>query len=419
MERLFFFLRNSKIPQSIHLNREVGMKVVHWAPQFGSETGTGIAIDGWLEAVSSRGLNCTVISLPCPALTNKQNSKVNVRSARGIINRLITFEHEIKTANVVHLHGAFDLKLCAVHAIIALEKTWRMFTGEPLHIVMTPHGALSEHVFSTNVRRKWLYWNCIERLLAKQTSLAICTTPVEARELQVLLPKMRLEVVPLVVSDELLKTTPVISKRETDACHIPTLCTLGRYDIRTKGLDLLINAVVKLNREGTAVRLRCIGYDRKGGSTELEEYVKSAGAGEYVECTGPKFGEAKHQSLAECDVFCMPSRYESFSYALMEGMGSGLPVLVGSGACLTSFLREDQKKSMVVQPSVDSWETSIKQLLSDYNSRSTNLKLAEEALRSLRVRCSAAIVSDTLGGLYHTILEEGRPHMKAKGERVA
>lgn len=395
------------------------MRIVYWAPQFGSETGTGKAIDGWLQAISSRGLNCTVVSKPHSSKLPPRSSKINVRSDQGIFSRLRIFGQEIKTANVVHLHGAFDLKLCAVHAIITLEKIWRMFTGEPLHIVMTPHGALSGHVFSTKVHRKWLYWNFVERLLAKQTSLAICTTPVEAQELERLLPEMRVAVVPLVVSENEVPFRELESTAEPKPVHIPLLCTLGRYDIRTKGLDLLIDAVVKLNSEGTPVRLRCIGYDRNGGTAELEDFVKSRNAGEYVDCMGPKFGEEKYQALTACDVFCMSSRYESFSYALMEGLGSGLPVLVGSGACLTSFFDEDQKQAMVVAPATDAWEAAIKQLLSDPATHSTNLKCAGRALQDLRTRCSDAVVSDTLGGLYHSIVAGVRSVGNSNGRRMA
>jgi glycosyltransferase involved in cell wall biosynthesis len=288
---------------------------------------------------------------------------VNVRSERNLFNRMGIFRQEIKTADVVHLHGAFDLKLCAVHSIITLEKIRRLSTGKPLHIVMTPHGALSGHVFSTKVRRKWIYWHFVERLLAKQTSLVICTTPGEAQELGRLIPEMRVAVVPLVVSENEVPVRKPKSRVEPKPVHMPLLCTLGRYDINTKGLDLLISAVVKLNSGGTPVRLRCIGYNRNGGTAELEAFVKSVNAGAYIDCMGPKFGEEKYQAVEECDVFCMPSRYESFSYALMEGMASGLPVLVGSGACLTSYFDKDQKQALVVAPTTDAWASSIQQLL--------------------------------------------------------
>ncbi|MEO5917130.1 MAG: glycosyltransferase [Luteolibacter sp.] len=368
------------------------MRILHWAPQFGTETGTGKAIQGWLRALSSRGLSCTVISLP---LEIQPEPNLKVLQGPGLWTRLRLFGEEIKTANIVHLHGAFDIKLCAVHLIIALEKIWRMTTGEPLHIVITPHGALSSHVFSTKTHRKTIYWNFVERLLAKQTSLAICTTPMEAQELEGLLPKMRIGVVPLVLPDSKGASFPRV---KTVAGRVPTLCTLGRYDIHTKGLDLLIDAVLKLNSEGFPVRLRCIGYDQNGGTKELEDQVRSMNAGDFVECAGPRFGEEKLRMLAECDAFCMPSRYESFSYALMEGLESGLPVLVGSGACLTSFFDESQRRSMVVEPDANTWAAAIQNLL---KSPAENIKCAERTLRELRAKCSASVVGESLAMLYH------------------
>ncbi|MES2659812.1 MAG: glycosyltransferase [Verrucomicrobiota bacterium] len=367
------------------------MRIVHWAPQYGSETGTGKAIQGWLRALSARGLDCTVISRP---LKIPPSPNLRILSSSGLWKRLNLFGQEIKTAHVVHLHGAFDLKLCAVHLIIALEKIWRMATGQPLHIVITPHGALSPHVFSTNVRKKRIYWNLIERLLAKQTSLAICTTPVEAGELRVLMPEMRVDVVPLVLPDsEPISSAPPVAGS-------PTLCTLGRYDIRTKGLDLLIEAVKSLNEEGFPIRLRCVGYDRHGGTRELEDYLDSVSAHEFVECVGPKFGDEKLRILAGCDGFCMPSRYESFSYALIEGLESGRPVLVSSGACLTSFFRESHRQTLVVEPSAKAWATAIRHML---ESPVRNLTCAAEALADLRKHCTPAKVGEALADLYFSL----------------
>ncbi len=379
-----------------------GMRIVHWAPQFGSETGTGKAIAGWLDALSSRGRDCTVVSPPVTAEFRETCPRIQVRSHRSPFQRLRILGQEIKTSHIVHLHGAFDLKLCAAHAVIALEKMWRMFTGQPLHIVMTPHGALADHVFTTRPHLKWLYMNFIERSLAKQTSLAVCNTMTEADTLRKLIPRSRVEVVPLVVTGEEMAAAATEPAPSGKPPLPPILCTLGRYDIQIKGLDLLIGAVKKLYEAGYPVRLRCIGYDEGGGTKKLEEYVKSVGAEDLVECAGPRFGAEKFQAIAECDVFCMPSRYESFSYALLEGLASGKPVLVGSGACLTGFFDPTQKQAMVVEPETAAWERAIRNTLANPGA---NTRCAGQALADLRNSCSPASVGDSLGGYYDSLFD--------------
>lgn len=379
---------------------EKSVKILHWAPQYGSETGTGKAIKEWLQASSASGLDVTVVSEPRAAEPSVVNPGFRVLSARGLARKLAVFWREARSTNVVHLHGAFDFRLSVVYLLLLFEMGRRIFTGPPLRIVMTPHGALSQQVFSRSVLKKRLYWSCVDRLLTERIHTAICTTPVEARELGRLMPHVKMEVVPLVVSPQSKPAAkPRQSTRETSP-RGPLLCTLGRYDIEMKGLDLLIGAVLKLNREGCPVRLRCIGYDRNHGTRGLEDYVRSVNAGEFVECTGPKYGREKDLAVAECDVFCMPSRYESFSYALIEGLESGLPVLVGAGACLTSYFDDDQQRTMVVAPEADAWAASIKRLLAD---PATNLECAESILQELYRTCSSAVVGESLGVIYRSI----------------
>ena len=377
------------------------MRILHWAPQYGSETGTGKAIMGWLEASAAVGLDVAVVSSPHGTEATGSGSGFKVLCDPGLAKRLALFWREARSTDVVHLHGAFDLKLSAVYVVLAGEKLRRLFTGEPLMIALTPHGALSLQVFSRSVLKKRLYWNFVDRPLSRMVSHAICTTPVEAKDLQHLMPHVKTEVVPLVISrEDAPAVEPKPAARKT-ASHVPLLCTLGRYDIGMKGLDLLIGAVMKLNAEGCPVRLRCIGYDRNHGTQVLEDYVSSVNAGEFVECAGPKDGREKDLAVAECDVFCMPSRYESFSYALIEGMESGLPVLVGSGACLTSYFDDDQLRTMVVAPETDAWCESIKRLLKDPGSNRRN---ADTALQSLRQICSPLVVGAGLGRVYRAMV---------------
>lgn len=395
---------NGKTYPSMHSSDlgtfEKSVKILHWAPQFGSETGTGKAIEGWLQASSSSGLDVTVVSEPRASAPSVVNPGFRVLSARGLAKKLAVFWREARSTNVVHLHGAFDFKLSVVYLLLLFEKGRRIFTGQALRIVMTPHGALSQQVFSRSVLKKRIYWYGVDRLLTKRIDMAICTTPVEAREMGRLMPHVKMEVVPLVVSGRGEPAAKSGQSTREMSPRGPLLCTLGRYDIGMKGLDLLIGAVLKLNREGCPVRLRCIGYDRNHGTRGLEDYVRSVNAGEFVECTGPKYGGEKDLAVAECDVFCMPSRYESFSYALIEGMESGLPVLVGAGACLTSYFDKDQQRTMVVAPDADAWAASIKRLLAD---PATNLECTESTLQGLYRTCSPSVVGESLGIIYRSI----------------
>ncbi len=370
------------------------IRIVHWAPQFGSATGTGTAIAKWIECLTPTDVQVVVVAPPRAGAIQALPDSVRITGSRGLIGRLFEFWRTIRKTDLVHLHGGFDLKLSAIYLILTLERILRWIEVRPLKILLTPHGALSHQVFTRKSWKKNLYWHFLDRTLTKQIDLAICSTPREARELSELMPHIRTEVVPLVI--ETSGSEPP-ARKKGNPTTAPLLCTLGRYDINMKGLDLLIGAVKKLNAEGFPVKLRCIGYDRNHGTKVLDDYVKSVNAEHLVECAGPKFGEEKERAIQECDLFCMSSRYESFSYALTEGMESGLPVLVGSGACVTSFFSEEQKQQLVVAPEIDAWAAAIRRLMADPEA---NRRCVSMALQDLRNRCAPARVGESLKRIY-------------------
>lgn len=340
--------------------------VLHWAPQSGTATGTGKAIDAWTKSAALAGATLYVISQNQPSRAGSPGNVSYLGDGLGRWTLLIKFRSQIRTVDVVHLHGAFDPTLSLILLFVGIEKLRRAFTRNRLNAVLTPHGALAHFVFQKNRARKRLYWHLLDKWLMRLVDEFICNTPMEAKQLKRRLPKAACVVIPLVIDHHKAISNP-INTRHIEGQSVPVLCTIGRYDIGIKGLDLLIHAVVSLNQEGLNVKLRCIGYDRQGGIAELQQFVNSVDAGTYVECTGPKYGSEKKKLLMDSNVFCVPSRYESFSYSLMEGLQSGLPVLVGSGACVTSYFNSEQKSQLMVEPCVEAWTAAIRRVLSDPN----------------------------------------------------
>jgi glycosyltransferase involved in cell wall biosynthesis len=370
--------------------------VLHWAPQSGTETGTGKAIDAWTTSCAAAGAAVHVVS------QNHQPKSGNadeVSYLGGQLNRwklLGIFCRKMKEVEAVHLHGAFDPTLSIILFIVALEKFKRAIMGRRLITFLTPHGALSDYVFKKNPSQKALYWHMLDKWLMGLVHGFICNTPIESQQLKGRLPRANCSTVPLIVEH-----APAIDAashaRVAEPLAIPILCTIGRYDIGIKGLDLLIQAVARINQAGQPVRLRCVGYDRDGGILGLQQFVDSENAGSYVECVGPKFGDEKNALLMGSTIFCMPSRYESFSYSLMEGLQCGLPVLVGSGACVTSYLNTEQKELMVVEPSVKAWVSAIRRVLAD---PIPNRVCANNTFRFFSDMCTPNAVGQSLCQVY-------------------
>lgn len=118
---------------------------------------------------------------------------------------------------------------------------------------------------------------------------------------------------------------------------------VGRLEPR-KGIDTLLEAAAPLLRRRPDVRLRIVGADNPhayGRSGVSEEWVRqhAADVSDRIEFAGVLDDDALFSSYANCDVFCAPSRYESFGLVHVEAMMMGRPVVAcGVGGMLETVL---------------------------------------------------------------------------------
>lgn len=374
--------------------------VLHWAPQCGTETGTGKAIDAWIAASASSGVRVCVITPHKLGRAFGQEGVEHIGGNKGRVGQLICFMRGLRRTDVVHLHGGFDPTLTLVILITFLLKLIRILANRDLPLILTPHGALSDLVFAKGEFKKNIYWWLWDRWLMGTINLFLCNTPAEANQIKKRIPSAQFQIVPLMVDfpDEeyVLRDAEKLALEE-----VPLLCTLGRYDIGIKGLDLLIRAVVCLNKNSIPIRLRCIGYDRFGGSTELERFVNKEKGSPWIECIGPKYGTEKKRLMNEATIFCVPSRSESFSYSLMEGINAGLPILVGEGVCTVSYFNPEEKQMLVVAPNVAAWVEAIAKTLK--NPRG-NLQHVTRLRHVFKATCSTESVGVSLSKCYSLLV---------------
>ncbi len=99
---------------------------------------------------------------------------------------------------------------------------------------------------------------------------------------------------------------------------------LGRIH-EIKGLDLLIKAFNKIQNDN--VKLAIIGGDY-GFLDEVNSLVKRFNLENKVIFPGVLIGEDKKEALVDCDIFVMPSRYESFTTSGLEAMACSKPLVL-------------------------------------------------------------------------------------------
>jgi glycosyltransferase involved in cell wall biosynthesis len=96
---------------------------------------------------------------------------------------------------------------------------------------------------------------------------------------------------------------------------------------KNKGLDILIDAFSQIATQNPEVDLVIAGPDEGAGAT-LDAMIARHRLIDRVHLIGPLYGPSKLAAFHDATVFCLPSRGEAFSMAIIEAMAAGLPVVI-------------------------------------------------------------------------------------------
>lgn len=134
------------------------------------------------------------------------------------------------------------------------------------------------------------------------------------------------------------------------------IVTVCRIDIRTKGLDRILNSAKQLKDSGADFLWYIIG---QGPDTEaLSCDIKDKGLSDYVFAIGLRMNP--YPFIKAADIMCMPSRYEGKPMVITESMILGTPPLV------TKYLSaEEQIKNGIDGIVVENQNNSIAAPLAD------------------------------------------------------
>ena len=141
----------------------------------------------------------------------------------------------------------------------------------------------------------------------------------------------KIEIVPLGINLEEYENLPQNGRfrsRFNIAEEDKLILFVGRIH-EIKGLDLLVDAfndLIDHNGE-VSIKLAIVGPD-DGYLSKLEEKINEYSLKENVIITGPLYKEEKQEALVDCDLFVMPSKYESFTTSGLEAMACGKPLVL-------------------------------------------------------------------------------------------
>jgi glycosyltransferase involved in cell wall biosynthesis len=179
--------------------------------------------------------------------------------------------------------------------------------------------------------RKALFWHALEhRTLRDARAVLFCSEAERDLARTSFCPfRCREAIVPLGLEDP-LRGTPL--SPEPFLARFPhtrgrrLILFLGRLH-PMKACDLLIEAFAEVRGD---FHLVMAGTDNNGWRADLEATCRRLGMVDQVTFTGPLFDADKWSALAAADLFALPSHCESFAYAAVEALATGLPVLVSN-----------------------------------------------------------------------------------------
>ena len=220
----------------------------------------------------------------------------------------------------------------------------------------------------------------------------------------------KIEIVPLGINLEEYENLPAYgkfrSKFNIDE-NDKLILFVGRIH-EIKGLDLLLDAfndlIVQSNEKNSedipcpSIKLAIVGPD-DGYLTELEDKIKEYSLEENVIITGPLYNEEKREALADCDLFVMPSKYESFTTSGLEAMACSKPLVLTKNNHIHDWV--DGNVGLACEDNKDSLRESIEKILFD---EELSLIFARNGQKLIKEKYNWDIINNQILEIYNRYL---------------
>lgn len=220
---------------------------------------------------------------------------------------------------VFHLHGGW------VPVFSTLAK---FFQKNQLAYVLTPHGAYNQIAMERSWLRKQLYFQLFEKRLLRGARKVHAIGASEVEGLYKLSPKTQSLLLPYGFDYETSETLPAKNEKFT-------IGFVGRLDIHTKGLDLLLKAFYNFQIHRPDSILWIIGAGE--GEAYINKFIAEKRLRNVV-LWGKKFGAEKDALISKMHVFAHPSRNEGLPTAVLEAAALGTPPIVTQATNVASYL---------------------------------------------------------------------------------
>ncbi len=224
---------------------------------------------------------------------------------------------------IFHIHGGW---------IPAFYKIAKTLSKNKISYIFTPHGAYNVIAMERSSLTKKIYFNLFEKVVLKHAHKIHCIGSSEILGLKTIFKTDKTVLLPYGFEMEEKK---IGSHQQTKEMIIGFV---GRLDIYTKGLDLLLNAFQRFHEQKKDSLLWIIG----GGtdSKKFREMVDKKGLQSSVILLGSKFGDEKDRLIKQMTVFAHPSRNEGLPASVLEACNFGIPCIVSKATNVADYIED-------------------------------------------------------------------------------
>lgn len=289
---------------------------------------------------------CLIPDNQCSELNNisKNNIVTFKRKGRDLISLLrffLKFTVLIikERPDLIHLHSTFSGALGRI-SLIFLKPFLKS------KVIYCPH-AFSFLMEGSKIKRKMFFY--VEKILLPITDNVICVSQYEKKmAVELGLSKKKLVVIYNGVPAKLTNMKKKVSKPLK-------LLFVGRFD-HQKGYDLLIETIVKLNKNDFVLTIIGDSVNSKNQRIEAENIVY----------TGWIDSDSMEPYFLNADVLIIPSRWEGFAMVPLEAMSYSLPIIASDSTSLPEVVLDKITGLLFEKDNADSLLRCILQL-SDYD----------------------------------------------------
>lgn len=244
-----------------------------------------------------------------------------------IDRKLKTEIFKLKNRNVIfHIHGGWIPTFYTMSNLLSKYK---------IPFVFTPHGAYNMIAMRRSKWVKKVYFLLFEKQLLRRAAVIHCIGKSEVEGLKTIFKNPNFFLLPYGFE---ISSSPTILNYNKGSEFI--IGFIGRLDIYTKGLDLLLDAFEQFHNKEKNSKLWIVGDSSE--RSDLEKMIVSRHLQNDVILWGSKFGQEKEELLKKMHVFAHPSRNEGLPSSVLEASAFGIPCLITEATNVGQYIRKYQ-----------------------------------------------------------------------------